>query len=317
MADHYRWGEGRYDEIYGRDRQRSEDFRRDDYGQPREQDRYRSSSQSDYGGSLYRSGPGRRGAYSSGYGDNQDRWREDRSFDQSYRYGGGYDPYRSGYSRSGEEEYRDQRYGTDRSYESDYRPPSNRAAADSMIHRPPYERGSDRANDWYRSDYERGRGDHDRTGRDQRGDDRSAWDRTRDEVSSWFGDNEAARRREMDHARDDREHHAGKGPKGYARSDDRIREDVNDRLTEDWLIDASEIEVQVSGGEVTLNGLVADRSDKRRAEDIADRISGVKHVQNNLRVRQSAQQQAFGRQTSDEAVQRTTDGDAGRMKTTN
>ncbi len=37
--------------------------------------------------------------------------------------------------------------------------------------------------------------------------------------------------------------HAGRGPKGYRRSDDRIREDVNERLTEHPQIDATEIEV--------------------------------------------------------------------------
>lgn len=36
-------------------------------------------------------------------------------------------------------------------------------------------------------------------------------------------------------------------------------------------------------GEVTLAGSVEDRRAKRRAEDIADGVSGVKHVQNNLR----------------------------------
>ncbi len=81
--------------------------------------------------------------------------------------------------------------------------------------------------------------------------------------------------------------HAGRGPKGYTRSDDRIREDVNDRLTEDHDVDASDIEVQVQNGEVTLTGTVAQRSDKRRAEDVAEMVSGVKHVQNNLRVKLS------------------------------
>lgn len=78
--------------------------------------------------------------------------------------------------------------------------------------------------------------------------------------------------------------HKGKGPKGYVRSDDRIREDVADCLTEDASLDASQIEVEVSGGEVTLTGTVVDRSGKRKAEELADEVSGVKHVQNNLRV---------------------------------
>ena len=78
--------------------------------------------------------------------------------------------------------------------------------------------------------------------------------------------------------------HRGRGPKNYTRSDERIREDVNDRLSDDPWLDASEIEVQVSKCEVTLTGSVDTRDDKRRAEDIAEQVSGVKNVQNNLRV---------------------------------
>ncbi len=112
----------------------------------------------------------------------------------------------------------------------------------------------------------------------QQGQQRGFLDRATDEVSSWFGDDDARRRREMDE-------HRGRGPKGYTRSDERIREDVNDRLTDDGWLDASDIEVEVSGSEVTLTGQVNSRAEKRRAEDIADGISGVKHVQNNLRVK--------------------------------
>ena len=36
---------------------------------------------------------------------------------------------------------------------------------------------------------------------------------------------------------------------------------------------------------MTLTGQVNSREEKRRAEDIADAVSGVKHVQNNLRVK--------------------------------
>ena len=79
-------------------------------------------------------------------------------------------------------------------------------------------------------------------------------------------------------------YHAGKGPKGYSRSDDRVREDVSDRLSDDPSVDASNIEVSVSNGEVTLSGTVDRREDKRRAEDCAESVSGVNHVQNNLRV---------------------------------
>ena len=80
--------------------------------------------------------------------------------------------------------------------------------------------------------------------------------------------------------------HRGRGPKGYRRSDERILEDVNDRLTEDPRVDASEVQVDVQGGEVTLTGTVGSREERRRAEDVAEGASGVTYVMNNLRVRQ-------------------------------
>jgi osmotically-inducible protein OsmY len=119
-----------------------------------------------------------------------------------------------------------------------------------------------------------------RGGREQK---RSWFDRATDEVSSWMGDEDAERRRRMDYVRGG---HYGKGPRGYTRSDDRIRDDVNDRLTDDWLLDATYITVTVSNGEVTLDGTVSGRDSKRRAEDLADNVSGVRHVQNNLRIQQ-------------------------------
>lgn len=101
-------------------------------------------------------------------------------------------------------------------------------------------------------------------------------ERATDEVMSWWGDDDAARRRAQDHA--------GKGPSDYTRSDERIREDANDRLTDDWRVDARAISVLVDKGEVTLSGTVPTRAEKHRAEECVERISGVRHVQNNLRV---------------------------------
>lgn len=109
---------------------------------------------------------------------------------------------------------------------------------------------------------------------------RGFFDRASDEVASWFGDEEAERRREMDQFR-------GKGPKGYTRSDARIQEDVSDRLSDDGALDASNIEVSVVNGEVQLSGFVDSKWAKRRAEDCADDVSGVTHVQNNIRVQPS------------------------------
>ncbi len=111
-------------------------------------------------------------------------------------------------------------------------------------------------------------------------DDRGFFDRASDEVMSWFGDDDAARRRQMD----SREDHCGRGPANYARSSERLQEEACECLTRDPHVDASKINVTCSENEITLDGTVDSRSAKRRAEDIVDDISGVKHVQNNLRV---------------------------------
>lgn len=107
--------------------------------------------------------------------------------------------------------------------------------------------------------------------------DRGFLERAGDEVASWFGDEDAARRRRQDH-------HRGRGPTNYTRSDERILEDACDALTDDWDVDARNVQVTVSNGEVTLDGTVDSRFGKRRAEDCVEDVSGVKHVQNNLRV---------------------------------
>jgi hypothetical protein len=83
----------------------------------------------------------------------------------------------------------------------------------------------------------------------------------------------------------------GRGPKGYQRSDERIQDDVCERLTRDPRVDASEIEVSVKEGEVTLSGTVVDRRQKRTAEDTIEHVLGVKEVHNRIRVTHSASEQ--------------------------
>lgn len=78
--------------------------------------------------------------------------------------------------------------------------------------------------------------------------------------------------------------HRGRGPRGYARSDERILEDVNERLCDDPIVDATDIEVRCTQGCVVLEGKVPTRWMKHRAEDIADSASGVKDVENRIRV---------------------------------
>ena len=77
--------------------------------------------------------------------------------------------------------------------------------------------------------------------------------------------------------------YTGRGPKGYQRSDDRIREDICDRLTRHGRLDATDIQIQVRNGEVTLEGMVDNREGKRIAEDVAEAVDGVRDVTNHLK----------------------------------
>lgn len=138
---------------------------------------------------------------------------------------------------------------------------------------------------------------------DRRGPDRGAegsgdfLQRAGERISSWFrgvreDERELARRVREDFDRRDAHAadrgHRGIGPKGYQRTDERISDEVHDRLTEDPWLDASDIQVEVKGGEVTLSGHVENREAKHRAERLIEDLSGVKHVQNNLRVTPNA-----------------------------
>jgi hypothetical protein len=76
----------------------------------------------------------------------------------------------------------------------------------------------------------------------------------------------------------------GRPPRGYQRSDDRIREDICERLME-GPVDVGDVEVTVRDGEVTLSGTVEERWEKRAIEDIAAHVRGVHDVHNRVRVR--------------------------------
>jgi osmotically-inducible protein OsmY len=92
---------------------------------------------------------------------------------------------------------------------------------------------------------------------------------------------------------------SGRGPKGWRRSDERIREDVCERLTMHPDIDASDIDVQVREAEVILTGVVDDRHAKRLAEEIIENISGLKDVNNQIRIRRMEER---GRDARDQGL---------------
>jgi osmotically-inducible protein OsmY len=211
------------------------------------------------------------------------------------RYGaGGY----SGYTGGGERSYGDRNYTTrsygrgdsGRSYGDDNRQNVYREeqyGAGSTGGNPyGYGRDNERA---YRRAYggERDRSAADRDSRREDSDrDRNFWERASDRVASWFGEGGSEDRGPDRDSRSGayQAGHRGRGPQGYKRSDDRISDEAHERLTDDPWVDATHITISISAGEVTLSGWVLEREAKHRAERIVEDLSGVTHVQNNLRV---------------------------------
>ena len=89
---------------------------------------------------------------------------------------------------------------------------------------------------------------------------------------------------------------AGRYPRGYGRPDDRIREEVRDRLTAHSRLDASDIDVRVDKQRVTLHGRVSDTGARTLAQDVAEGVAGVRAVRSELRVgpRRGARQRRAG-----------------------
>jgi hypothetical protein len=75
------------------------------------------------------------------------------------------------------------------------------------------------------------------------------------------------------------------GPKGYQRSDERLREDISERLMEAGHIDSSDVTVEVTGAKVVLDGTVPERPMKHAIEDLVDACPGVQDIENRVRVR--------------------------------
>ena len=84
-----------------------------------------------------------------------------------------------------------------------------------------------------------------------------------------------------------------KGPKGWLRADDAIREDACEALAYHPYLDASDIEVEVKSGEVTLSGTVKNRPSKRLAETLVETVRGVHDVHNRLTIRKDDDDLAF------------------------
>lgn len=243
-------------------------------------DPYRGSAYGSYGqGSNYR-GDFDDANYNRGYGSYENQYGQNSQYGDYGNYRQSSNPYNreSGHQQS-YGAYGSQ-YGNDygRDYDRRYYEDMRRNRNDDWEGRYGQSGGNRRYND-YSSNYR---------------EDRDWLDKTADEVSSWFGDKDAERRRAMDKKMSGE--HRGKGPKGYNRSDERIQEDVSDRLSDDPYIDASDIDVQVNNCEVILSGNVDSKDAKRRAEHIVESISGVREVENRLHV--NANRLSVGSSTS-------------------
>ncbi|MDP3175658.1 MAG: BON domain-containing protein [Phenylobacterium sp.] len=286
MAD--RWSDEREHEWRERNARRAaEDFgRRDEAGDFRGQDREDRSwptgaDYGDYGSGAFADNHGRGDPSSAGYGASRYGRPNERVTDRYYETQR--DPvYRDGYMSGGGTDY-----GPD---QGGYGVP---AAGDRSGRYSSFGFGHDFRGDSHGSQrnyggYATGL-DPRRDGRHERSDQggrRGFFDRAADHVASWFG---AGQEGDRDQAMS----HRGRGPKGYRRSDARISDDIHDRLTDDPWLDASEITVAVANGEVTLSGTVADREAKHRAERSVEHVSGVDHVQNNLRIGQLQSSKPF------------------------
>jgi hypothetical protein len=87
---------------------------------------------------------------------------------------------------------------------------------------------------------------------------------------------------------------SGRGPRGYQRSDDRIREDVCEVLTHHGAIDASDMDVEVHDGTVILRGSTESGRVRRLTEELVEDVPGVRDVQNELRVRPRDASPSYG-----------------------
>jgi hypothetical protein len=75
-----------------------------------------------------------------------------------------------------------------------------------------------------------------------------------------------------------------RGPKGYVRSDERLKDEIHERILQSD-VDASDVTIEVQDGHVTLQGTIADRLSKYQLEELVDHVIGVRDVDNRIRTR--------------------------------
>jgi osmotically-inducible protein OsmY len=81
-----------------------------------------------------------------------------------------------------------------------------------------------------------------------------------------------------------------RGPRGWVRSDERILDELCERIVRAG-IDASELVVEVERGDVSIEGELGTREERRWVVDLAERILGVTGVYADVRVREGGEQE--------------------------
>jgi hypothetical protein len=89
-----------------------------------------------------------------------------------------------------------------------------------------------------------------------------------------------------------------RGPKGWKRTDERLKEDICERLYHTQHIDSSDVTVEVKDGKVMLEGSVPQRGMKHALEDLIDACPGVTDIDNRVRVSQGGSQSQTGQSGS-------------------
>jgi hypothetical protein len=97
-----------------------------------------------------------------------------------------------------------------------------------------------------------------------------------------WGDDQSRRER-----REEQRGSAGDGgrPRPRRKTDDSLAREIHEILTTDPELDATDVEVVVEGGAVTLSGEVEHPDAKLLAEELTESVSGVRLVHNRLVVR--------------------------------
>jgi osmotically-inducible protein OsmY len=267
----------------------------------------------DYGGGPEFSGEQYRGDYDEG--SRMQRWRDrgeseeggDYYFGTGSHYGGGYGS-APGTRVSGESSYGSPGYANESSWRerSDWLPETGAArgtsGSEDYYGRSRYAAQSGYGRDYgqeYGRDY-RGRGRYTAGQRGSRGQSGAGGSRGGTESTGRHygqGSGYGSSGRGWGQSEDlsgSRTSFRGRGPKGYSRSDDRLKEMICERLTDDPDIDASDVVIEVVAQVVTLTGTVDERQTKYDIEETIESVGGVKDINNQLRVQDRSESGSQG-----------------------